>query len=73
MDTTINAPRAWVQSVGALRLPEKAQERLKILMDRNNDGQLTDVERVDLESLVELSEELSLVRAEALQLLGQKP
>lgn len=30
-------------------------------------------DRADLESLVELSERLSLVRAEALHLLGRKP
>ncbi len=42
-------------------------------MDRNNEGLLTDAERVDLDSLVELSERLSLVRAEALRLLGRKP
>mgnify|MGYP006912885977 FL=1 len=40
-------------------------------MDRNNEGLLTDVEREDLESLVELSERLALVRAEVLHLLGR--
>ena len=42
-------------------------------MDRNNEGLLTGTERADLESLVELSERLSLVRAEAIHLLGRKP
>jgi len=42
-------------------------------MDRNNEGRLTGEEREDLEYLVELSEELSLVRAEALHLLGRDP
>jgi len=42
-------------------------------MDRNNDGSLTENEREELESLVEMSESLSLVRAEALRLLGRKP
>ena len=42
-------------------------------MDRNNEGLLTDTERADLESLVELSERLSLVRAEAIHLLGRIP
>jgi hypothetical protein len=42
-------------------------------MDRNNDGQLDESEMADLEALVELSEKLSLVRAEALHLLGRKP
>jgi len=38
-------------------------------MDRNTDGQLTAEEAADLETLVELSETLSLARAEALHLL----
>ena len=42
-------------------------------MDRNNEGKLTEQERADLAALAELSERLSLVRAEALYLLGRKP
>ncbi len=56
-----------------LRLPEQADRRLQQLMDRNNEGLLTEQERADLEALAELSEQLSLVRAEALHLLGRKP
>ena len=73
MSSTIDAPLAWVETVGNLRLPPKADERLQALMDRNNEGLLTEAERADLESLVELSERLSLVRAEALHLLERKP
>ena len=42
-------------------------------MDRNNEGLLTEDEREELEALVELSERLSLVRAEALQILRKQP
>lgn len=42
-------------------------------MDRNNDGALTAKEREELEALVEWSEEISLIRAKALRLLGRKP
>ena len=73
MSATIDAPLEWVESVGSLRLPTKADQRLQELKDRNNEGLLTDTERADLESLVELSERLSLVRAEAIHLLGRKP
>ena len=73
MSSTIDAPLEWVETVGNLRLPRKADQRLQELMDRNNEGLLTEAERMDLESLVELSERLSLVRAEALHLLGRKP
>ena len=60
-------------TVGDLRLPTKADERLQQLMDRNNEGALSAAERGELEALAELSERLSLVRAEALQLLGRGP
>jgi hypothetical protein len=54
-------------------LPEQADRHLQQLMDRNNEGLLTDQERKELAALAELSEHLSLVRAEALHLLGRKP
>lgn len=73
LSTTIDAPVEWVEAVGNLRFPPKANQRLQELMDRNNDGLLSPAERVELESLVELSERLSLVRAEALHLLGRTP
>lgn len=70
---TIDAPLEWVETVGNLRLPPRTDQRLQELMDRNNEGVLTEAERADLESLVDLSERLSLVRAEALHLLGRNP
>ena len=73
LSSTIDAPLEWVRTVGNLRLPPKTDQRLQELMERNNEGLLTEAERADLESLVELSERLSLVRAEALHLLGRKP
>jgi hypothetical protein len=63
----------WIESVGDLKLPYKADKRLQELMERNNEGELSTSERRELEALVELSEKLSLVRAEALHLLGKKP
>jgi hypothetical protein len=42
-------------------------------MDRNNEGLLQEPEKEELEALVELSERLSLVRGEALQILGKQP
>jgi len=71
--TAISVPVDWVDSVSRLRLPPRADRRLQDLMDRNNEGRLTESERADLEALVELSESLSIVRAEALQLLGRQP
>jgi len=73
MGRTIDVPLLWVEDVATLVLPEKANHHLQQLMDRNNDGLLSDQERTGLAALVELSERLSLVRAEALHLLGRKP
>ncbi len=73
MQATVAAPLDWVESVGALKLTPKSNQRLQELMDRNNRGELTADERENLEALVELSESLSLVRAEAWRLLGRKP
>ncbi len=73
MITTIDAPLQWVETVATLRLPEQADRHLQQLMDRNNEGQLSELERAELAALAELSERLSLVRAEALHLLGRKP
>jgi hypothetical protein len=73
MGATVSAPVEWIESVSDLRLPPRADERLQHLMDRNTEGLLTESERAELETLVEVSEQLSLVRAQALQLLGRKP
>jgi len=73
MPGVISAPVDMVEAVAALRLPSRADRRLQDLMDRNNDGVLTPGEREDLETLVELSETIAVVRAKALHLLGRKP
>jgi hypothetical protein len=73
MNSTIAAPVEWIEAVGNLRFPSKADHRLQELMDRNNEGLLQEPEREELEGLVELSEKLSLVRGEALQILGRQP
>lgn len=69
----IPAPPEWVEAVSRLHLPPRTDHRLQVLMDRNSEGRLTADERQELESLVEMSESLSLVRAEAFRLLGRKP
>jgi len=73
MPSAITVPESWVVSVGRLSLPEKTNRRLQALMDRNNEGLLSSSEREELESLVEWSESVSLLRAEALRLLGRHP
>jgi hypothetical protein len=73
MSATIAAPAEWIETVGNLRLPRKFDHRLQELMDRNNEGLLSEGERQELEALAEWSEELSIVRAKALQVLGKIP
>ena len=73
MAATVSAPFEWVESLSELRLPPSANTRLQQLMDRNTEGLLTDAEHAELETLVDLSEQLALVRATALHLLGRKP
>ena len=73
MSDVISVPQEWVEAVGELKLPDSTDRLLQELMDSNNDGTLTNNERAELVSLVELSEELSLIRAGAFQLLGKEP
>jgi hypothetical protein len=73
VETTGNAPLQWVERITMLKLPEHSDQRLQDLMDRNNEGELTEQDRADLAALAEMSEQLSLIRAEALHLLGRKP
>lgn len=71
--TVVSAPLSWVEAVSELRLPPHTDRRLQELMNRNTEGVITDGERADLASLVEVSEKMSLLRAEALHLLGRTP
>ena len=73
MVSVVQAPRDLVEDFANLRLPPKLDQRLQELMDRNNDGKLTQAERQDMADLVEWSEDISLLRARALHLLGRKP
>jgi hypothetical protein len=73
MSAVFEAPGEFFESLVELRLPAKTDARLQGLMDRNTDGSLTESEREELEALVEISERISLVRAQALRVLGRRP
>jgi hypothetical protein len=73
MTTVVEAPLDMVEAVAALRFPPRADQRLQVLMDRNTEGSLRPEEKEELEALVELSETIALVRAQALHVLGRKP
>ncbi len=68
---TIETPVELVTSVADLRFPPKIDTHLQALMDRNTEGQLSEVEREELEALVELRETISLLRMQALRVLGR--
>jgi hypothetical protein len=73
MSTVIETPIELVEEIAALSLPAKAVRRLQELMDRNTNGLLDAREKVELESWVDCSENLALVRAKAMRLLGRQP
>ena len=71
MSTVIEAPGEMVESVADLCLSPKADRRLQDLMDRHAEGRLSPDEREDLEALVELSQTIALIRAQALRVLDR--
>jgi hypothetical protein len=73
MAETMAAPVDFLENVAHLRLPPWADGRLQELMDANNEGQLSDDDREQLADLVEWSESLSLLRAQAFHVLGTRP
>jgi len=73
MSATVDAPVDLMKSIAHLRLPSHADRQLQVLMDANNNGTLSQAEREELADLVEWSESISLLRARALQLLGERP
>jgi hypothetical protein len=73
MPATISVPATWIESIGEFRLPPQTDRHLQKLMDRNNEGLLQPAEKDELAALAALSEEISIVRAEAIHLLGRRP
>ena len=73
MFATVQAPAEWIETIGEFRLPPQTDRHLQSLMDRNTEGLLKPAEREELAALAALSEEISLLRAQALQLLGRPP
>jgi hypothetical protein len=63
----------WAKKIAAMEIPRATQARMQALMDRNNEGELTREERKELETLVEMSETFSLLRAKAMDFLRRRP
>ena len=73
MGEEMQLPREFLEVIAALRLPAATDQRLQFLMDRNNNGALSETERQEMESVVAMSESMSLLRAKALRSLRRKP
>jgi hypothetical protein len=70
MTAVVSAPLHMLEAVAAIRLPPVSDRRLGRLTDRNVNGELTPDARDELESRAELRETISLIRAQALAILG---
>ena len=53
-------------------MPEQAQTRAQVLMDRNSSGQISDQDYVELEQLVQRADRLMLRKAEAASILRKR-
>lgn len=73
MSATVEAPRELMEELANLRFPATSNERLQELMDLNNEGRLSPDQRRDLAAYAELSEQMALLRAQALKALGRQP
>ncbi|MBI4616723.1 MAG: hypothetical protein HY720_24135 [Planctomycetes bacterium] len=69
MASTIEAPRDLIQAFAQLCLPRTAQARLDLLMEKNNEGTISDSEREDLRALVDLCQTIAELRGRARILL----
>lgn len=56
----------------AYRFPKKKKRRMRNLLSKNNAGTITQVERLELDELIEEFEQKSLEKAEAMCLLAQR-
>ena len=65
MSRTVEIPLDLLEEVARLEFPSSMQEALARLMDKNNEGKLSEEERIELQALVDLNERLSLLKGRA--------
>ncbi len=65
MSRTVEIPLELLEEVAHLEFPPTAQQTLARLMDKNNEGKLSEEERKELQALVDLNERVSLVKGRA--------
>ena len=69
----IPVPKSFLEEIVAMKFPEETDERLQHLMDKNNEGELNEIERTEFKAYVRISELMSLLKARAYLLLGRRP
>ncbi len=65
MSRTVEIPLELLEEVAQFEFPSTTQEALERLMDKNNEGQLSEEERRGLQALVDLNEKVALLRGRA--------
>jgi hypothetical protein len=69
----IPAARHVLEQVADLKIDPETDARLQELMDRNNFGELNGTELGELKRIVAANQQLSILRAQAMLVLGRKP
>jgi hypothetical protein len=69
----VPTPRQLLEQVADLRFDPVIDARLQELMERHNFGKLNETERKELAGYVALNEQMSIVRGQAMLVLGRKP
>jgi hypothetical protein len=65
MSHTVEIPLELLEEVAQLEFPSTTQEALDRLMDKNNEGQLSEEERKELQALVDLNEKVAQLKGRA--------
>jgi hypothetical protein len=58
-----SAPR--LEEIAAYRLPADLQQRAHLLLEKNHEGKLSDVEQAELEEFCQIDHLLTLIKAKA--------
>jgi len=69
----ITAPKDLLEQVAKMRFDADLDARLQDLMERNNFGELNDLERAELARYAKLNQMMTVLRARAMIALGWKP
>ena len=69
----VPTPRTLLEQMADMRFDPATDARLQDLMERNNFGELNATEKQELERYAMLNQRMSIVRGQAMFVLGRKP